>query len=331
MSHRGTFCFQRPVTRESANREKIFLIKKMKQAHPIQNPFHEQLINDFTDYLEQSGYRRSTLRMLPGCVKEFLWRMEGAGISIAIQEIKREHVLGHHEYLQQRPNYRRPGGLSEMMIGHHMYSLRVFFNWLLHTGRIDSHPMSKLKFRSPKSNTREVLTRKEIRTMYECCQAWKERALLALYYGCGLRCSEGIHLTTNDVKLREGLLYVRSGKGGKSRAVPMSSKVRKDLEGYLYHERFALAQVNNYMTNTRGQGMSGESMNELLKKLLQRADIDKQITLHSLRHSIATHLLASGLGVEQVRDFLGHKHIESTQVYTKVNQKQFRKWIWKNT
>ena len=76
------------------------------------------------------------------------------------------------------------------------------------------------------------------------------------------------------------------------------------------------------MTNRTHKRIRGSSYNSILKKLLERAGIQKEITLHCLRHSIATHLLESGLSVEYVRDFLGHKHLESTQIYTRVKNKQ---------
>ncbi len=80
-----------------------------------------------------------------------------------------------------------------------------------------------------------------------------------------------------------------------------------------------------FMTDQKGNRMSGKSLNRLLKKILERTEIKKETTLHHLRHSIATHLLESGLGIESVRDFLGHGHLETTQIYAKVHQYQLKK------
>lgn len=295
------------------------------KRHHLTDPIHQQLIKDLKGYLEPLGYQPGTVKMLLTCTQEFLWKL-GTGNRSLDDTVQSADILKHHEYLQQRPNYNQSGGLSEMMIHHHLYSLRVFFDWLQQTNQINHHPMSKLKFKRPKTNPREVLTALEIKALYEACINLKERAMLSLFYGCGLRRSEGIRLAVDDVKFKEGMLYVRSGKGGRSRAVPMSKGVQGDLESYLNQERFAQPGTTSYLTNTKGLAMSGDSMNRLLKPLLHRAEITKEISLHSLRHSIATHLLSGGLSVEYVRDFLGHKHIESTQVYTRVNQKQFRKW-----
>lgn len=312
--HKYTFCIWRPVTQEKTYRE-------MKNHKPT-NPIYCEQLRDFKTYLETLGYQPGTINMLLMCVKEFLGRMDG----ISIQEVTQRQVLTHHEYLQQRPNRRKPGGLSEMMVHHHLYSLRVFFDWLQQSGRINRHPMSRLKFRRPKTLQRETFTKQEVQKLYASCSTWKERAVLHLFYGCGLRRNEGVRLNLEDVKFKENVLYVREGKGGKSRIVPMSEKVREELQGYCYRERKPAPGERSFMINTRGLRMSGLSYNRLLKDLLQKSGIDKAITLHSLRHSIATHLLDNGLPVEYVRDFLGHKHIESTQVYTRVNQKQFRRW-----
>jgi len=99
----------------------------------------------------------------------------------------------------------------------------------------------------------------------------------------------------------------------------MSHRVRKDLLNYLEKGRGSSLELA-LILNRNGLRMSGESFNRTLKKLIERTDIQKVITLHSLRHSIATHLLESNLSIEKVRDFLGHKHLESTQIYTRIHE-----------
>jgi integrase/recombinase XerD len=263
---------------------------------------------------------------LPGCVHDFLTRQQ----VIDLQQVAPEMIISYHTYLQQRPNKRRPGGLSESFIHHHIYSLRVFFDWLEQGGQIDENPMSYLQFPKPTSKPREVLSTIEMKELYQTCSTLREKAVLHLFYGCGLRRSEGVQLNIRDIHLRSGLLYVRQGKGGKSRTVPLTDTITEDLKNYYYHERGsyikALTADNQqaFILNNRGNRMKGNGYNILLKRLLERAAINKEICLHGLRHSIATHLLESGLPVEYVRDFLGHKHLESTQIYTRVSQKQLR-------
>lgn len=108
----------------------------------------------------------------------------------------------------------------------------------------------------------------------------------------------------------------------------MTQKVGKELESYYLEERINQTKVRDteaFILDTTGVRISGDSCNRLLKKILERLEIKKEITLHHLRHSIATHLLESGLSIESVRDFLGHGHLETTQIYAKVSQKQLQK------
>ena len=292
--------------------------------HPLTRPLHRHMLDAFKAYVTTVGYQPPTIQMLQRCSQEFLWKLEADNRELS--KVESADILSHYTYLQERPNAHRPGGLSAMMVHHHLYSLRVFFDWLQRTGQLSYHPMSTLTFPRPTTTPREIVTLSEVKALYGACGSWKERALLGLFYGCGLRRSEGAGLAVNDIQFTEGLLYVRLGKGGRARAIPMSRVVRDDLQTYLVQERRARAGVSSYLLNTLGRPMSGESMNHLLQTLLHRTMIVKPITLHSLRHSIATHLLASGLSVEHVRDFLGHKHLESTQVYTRITKTQFNTW-----
>jgi integrase/recombinase XerD len=156
----------------------------------------------------------------------------------------------------------------------------------------------------------------------------REKALLALFYGCGLRRSEAEKLNIDDVNFKNQLLYVRMGKGKRRRVVPMTEQVKRDLENYYKNERIIYTKeltADNQkalMLNNHGNRMLGNGYWNKFKCLAQKAGLPKQISLHHLRHSIATHLLESGLSIEQVRDFLGHRHLESTQIYTRVKFNQ---------
>lgn len=279
----------------------------------------EALIKEFKECLQKLGYSKTTVNMLPACAREFL---EAQKI-INLEVMQPYHILAHHEYLKERPHKRKAGGLSEQHISHHLYSLKVFFAWLEQTCQITENPISSLSFATPRQKQRETLSREEIQQLYEVAENYQEKALLSLFYGCGLRRAEAEKLKVKDVHFRSSLLYVREGKGAKRRVVPMSEKVRQDLQNYLYQERYALPAETAFLCNTRGRRMRGASCMRILKQLLERAAIKREpIQLHSLRHSIATHLLAAGLPVEQVREFLGHQHLESTQIYTKVSKEQ---------
>jgi integrase/recombinase XerD len=293
----------------------------MFKLHHIE---HNHLVKNFADHLQRLGYGKGSQRMLPKCVQEFLYRQEREGF-YDLAQITSTDITDHHEYLQQRPNLRRPGGLSEMMVNHHVYALKLFFNWLQELRTIEENPMSALYFEKPTSKGHEVLTREEITNLYETCTTLKERAILHVYYGCGLRRNEGAKLNVGDLHFRSKMLYVREGKGGKSRAIPMTEKVSEELKSYCYQERKAKQHEISFFVSQFGTRLHGQDANIVLKKLCKAAQINKEISLHSLRHSIATHLLEGGLSVEYVRDFLGHAYLETTQRYTHI--KNLAAWI----
>ena len=290
------------------------------------------IIKQYRIYLERMGYSKTSIAMLPNCTRDFLkftsqfYPYQGRKL---IQSIESKDIRAYHQYLQERPNKKRTGGLSESYINHHLYSLKIFFAWQEELGVTTTNPISSLSFKKPTTKPREILSVAEIKQLYEATETLKEKAILSLFYGCGLRRTEGEKLNLKDIHFRSGILYVREGKSGKRRAVPMSKKVSQDLKDYAYQERFARPNEPAAITNRIGTRITGSSCNDLLKSVLKKTRIEKQITLHSLRHSIATHLLERGLSVEYVRGFLGHKHLESTQIYTRVKNKQL--WNLSNT
>jgi len=284
---------------------------------------YDQIIKDFRSYLQQLGYSKSSVRMLPDCVEAFL---DHNNIT-EIKQTNQEQIRVFYKWLQQRPHKRQEGGLSEQYINHHIYGLKVFFSWLETTGQISENPISVMRFRKPTPNRREPFTQEEIKALFKACETIKETALLHLFYSCGLRRTEAVRLNTRDIHFKQQILYVREGKGTKRRAIPMTARVSQELEAYYLSEREQrnTKDQDAFMLNRIGTGMSGDSYNRRLKEIAARTEIKRAISLHYLRHSIATHLLESGLPVEYVRDFLGHSHLEATQIYAKVYQNQIRK------
>ena len=298
---------------------------------PIYDKGNREALEGFSRWLGILGHHRTTLEMLPSCAREFLHHMERQGEK-GIKGIALYHVQGHLSYLENRPNQRQKGGLSNSMLNHHVYAIRKFFHYLEQMGHISGSPVNGLRWGPLKPPARETLTREEVRLLYGACETLKDRAILALFYGCGLRRAEAERLDIRGLRLKARALHVEKGKGGKSRQVPISKRAAEDLKNYLYGERPPEIRRHSPpdapVLNKKGYRMSGASYNQRLKELVQKTGdktlILKTVSLHTLRHSIATHLLANGLPVESVRDFLGHRHLESTQHYTRVNIGQLR-------
>ena len=144
--------------------------------------------------------------------------------------------------------------------------------------------------------------------------------MLSIYYGCGLRKSEGINLEVNDILFERKLVHVKKSKNNQERYVPITASNLKYVEQYIYNARSLLLNEDitedSLFINEKGRALTGQTLYLRLKQLCEKAKINKQIGLHTLRHSIATHLLQAGIELEQIALFLGHRSLESTQIYT---------------
>jgi integrase/recombinase XerD len=175
----------------------------------------------------------------------------------------------------------------------------------------------------------QVLTQDEIKTLYNCipdtyqslcfekrqAKHYELKLIFALYYGCGLRYSEGWNLCIQDVDFDKKTVFVRQGKNYKDRIVPMSDGVYRDLQDYVYNFRHRLKLNHNRLF------VCGKSTTKDKLKYLQNACNDeniraKRLSLHILRHSVATHLLQNGMSIENISLFLGHNSLDTTQIYT---------------
>lgn len=307
---------------------------------PLNNTHFEGLFRDFFQNIRVRGYSRGKNTSYPYHVREFLFFIENRDI-VDICDVKATDVIAYYEYLRERPNYKRGGSLSDSMINTHMYSLRLFFDFLMDAGIRDSSPAHLPKFSLGKYKEREILTEEEVKLVYKLCANKRERALMSIAYGCGLRRTEIAKLNVNDVVFHHATVTVRDGKYGKSRVIPLSDGVLRDLKEYLINERpnYATkktnADPNAFFLNNTGIRASGAYLNTMMKNMIARTQspnlLKKEITLHCLRHSIATHLQDHGASIEFVQEFLGHVSMDTSMLYSKRRkqrlkiQKQFRR------
>lgn len=307
----------------------------------VVNENYKKLAQSFYQYQKRLGYVPNSYKARFNYLNEFLHWLECKGntdiTSVTAQEIKE-----YYNYISSRPSKKDGGALSQKTTHSHMRILRDLFEMLLQNEVIKINPTSVLKFPYPQeNNTRNVLTQEEITNLYEVTETAQERTILSLAYGCGLRVAELVSCNIEDIKLKEKIIIIPKGKGNKRRVVPLSNGVVKDLSNYYYNEREALTKgrdyklkpsnINAFMLNSRGGRMQKDTYNKHLKILIEKTENEtlkeKEITIHCLRHSIATHLLEQGVAVEQVRIFLGHSQLETTQIYTHINQNQLRNLI----
>lgn len=276
----------------------------------------KEQITLFKQYLQALGYGKSTVQSLPEMVADY-YSFNGKNES-------KKAVENYLEYLQDRPSKRGEGGLSSSYIAQHHYALKIYFGWQLKRGKIKSSPLVGIK--RPQVDHPEVLyySEGEIARLKMACETEKELAALALFYGCGLRRSEAEKLEIKDIDFANKLLQVRKGKGGVSRKIPMSPGTKKALLDQIKKE-----ESGHVISNRLGRKMQGASYIKMLEKAAKKAGWEQRVRLHSFRHSIATHLLKRGMPVEQLQRFLGHKQLESTMVYVRVENSQL--WTLSDT
>lgn len=293
----------------------------------IQTPAYQNLHKDFDTLIRSRNYKAKSYQP---AVREFLIWMEQYGIT-KIKEVKTSSMMKYYEYLTERSNQRKLGTLAGKTISMHLLSISIFLDFLLANREIDKAFLIP-RHGSEDQNPRNVLTVEEIKILYKHSENPLEKALLSIAYGCGLRRSELYNLNMADVQRQSGMLVVRKGKFGKRRVVPMSDNVLQDVKDYFSNYRYlkpSNGQIEDaFFINEKGTRMSGNILNKTLKKIISRTEnqtiIDKEITLHCLRHSIAFHLAENNAGIDFIRKFLGHSFINTTSIYSIKDKPQNR-------
>ncbi len=167
-----------------------------------------------------------------------------------------------------------------------------------------------------------VLSREEMRRLLELPKSLKHDVLLKLLYGCGLRCFEVRNIRVADIDFDRKQLYVQEGKGKKDRYVPISEFVIPDIKEYLKLEKPGKWLFNGKPIGRKGGDFdsrySSRGIQWVIKQVASKAEIIKDVTVHTLRHTFATHLLEDGLDIVSIKELLGHQKIETTMVYLHV-------------
>ena len=222
-------------------------------------------------------------------------------------------------------------GLAASSIRRAQSAVRTYFGFLLTEGVLRDDPTERME--SPKTGRSlpQVLSHAEVERLVESPEIehpmyWRDRAILEVLYGAGLRVSEAAGLPIRSILADEGLLLV-FGKGSKERLVPVGGAALRALDRYLREVRPGLDRGKGkgiVFLNQRGTPLSRMSVWTLVKTAAARAGIEKEVSPHTLRHSFATHLLEGGADLAAVQELLGHADISTTQIYTHVDREYLR-------
>jgi integrase/recombinase XerD len=191
-----------------------------------------------------------------------------------------------------------------------VYGLRYYFRHIGHNKRAFSLPAIKKEAALP-----TILNQGELRMLFKAPTTLKHRVLLALVYSAGLRSQEAANLKIGDVDFERMTIHIRKSKYNKDRIVPLSGHIAKGLEKYM-----AADKPRTYLFNGREPDgrYSQKGLSWIMREALKKTAIAKDVNLHSLRHSYATHLLEQGVNIVTVKNLLGHAQIKTTMIYLHV-------------
>jgi integrase/recombinase XerD len=276
----------------------------------------ENTINDFRRELLNLGYSKTVVDNYPKYAQNLLDYTEENP-----QKISETHIKNYYQYLKTKPSRTTKKTISESHIYSQLLAIKLYFEYLERTKTIKRNPYN-LRIKQITKNERIVFTQEEIQILYKNTQNLEEKIILHLCYGCGLRRNEVELLNLKDISFEQKLLFIRKGKGKKRRVIPLTEAIVKDLKEYCINTEIVRKETQeSFLINSLGNPIKGNTIYKTFKKILQRTQILKpeNYCLHSLRHSIATHLLENEMSIEMVRDFLGHSQLVSTQIYTRIN------------
>jgi len=286
-------------------------------------------VANYKEWLDILGYAESTVYYLPNHLQEFFYYLECHGHN-DLKAITTQTIKNYYQELQQRANQRQSGSLSKSYLNKHQQALKKFKEYLQNHNYKDFNVHLKSET-NPTEEKLNILTQSEIKQLFSATEIshneqrfrLRDKAILTVLYSCGLRRTEAVSLDISDVLFDKERIYVRKGKNYKERFVPINRKNAEILEDYIYEARPEFNSKNNteaLFISKQGKRMQGMSLANRLKAIVQAANNknieEKHITLHILRHSIATHLLQQEVALESIKTFLGHSSLESTQIYT---------------
>jgi integrase/recombinase XerD len=284
----------------------------------------DDLLQEFLIYLQvEKGLAKNTLVAYEHDLKKFISYLKQAK-ELALNEIDKNFLAAYFYFLRKR-------GDSPASTARELASLRGFFKFLCMEEYLETNPTIYIETPKLPQKLPRVLSEEEVERLLEIPQGiapltLRDRAMLELMYATGMRVSELVNLTIQQLNL--DFAYVRClGKGNKERIIPLGSQAVKSLQVYLEKGRPLLVKnprETALFVNHHGRGITRQGFWKIIKQRAREAGIYKEITPHTLRHSFATHLLANGADLRSVQELLGHADVSTTQIYTHLTKNKLR-------
>ena len=275
---------------------------------PLLTPKGEEDIEKYRKWMESHRYPETTIRTYTGMVTTFLRFISPKEASECTSD----------DLIRLVDEYILPEGLSYSYQNQMVSAVKKFY------GKIYRSVIEPGEFTRPRPQHRlpNVLSKEEVKRVLDAPVNEKHRVMLSLIYACGLRRSELIELIPGDLERDRKLLRIRQSKGFKDRVVPISEKVIQMIDLYITHFK---PEKYLFEGQYRGNRYSASSLDKVFKEAVKRAGLKREVTLHGLRHSYATHLLESGTDLRYIQELLGHKSSRTTEIYTHVTTKSIQK------
>ena len=264
-------------------------------------------IEKFKQWMHSKRYSPSTIKTYSEALKSFLIFYREKPVA----EITNEDVIVYNN------DYILKNNLSASFQNQIVNAIKLFFQTIRET------KMMVDKIHRPKRSKLlpNVLSKEEVKSIIEALTNVKHKTMLSLIYACGLRRSELLNLTFKDIQSDRKLLVIKQSKGKKDRIVPISDKIIEMLRDY--YKQY-LPKTWLFEGQQESTKYSDRSLEEVLKKSIRLAGINKPVSLHWLRHSYATHLLESGTDLRYIQELLGHSSSKTTEIYTHVSTKNIQ-------
>jgi integrase/recombinase XerD len=293
------------------------------------NPSYIALTAAFKNYLQTLGFAATTCYDYPLFITTFLKYLQQKNIT-HITQLTTKHIYDYYFFIEQKRSERTKQTFSTAHLNRIYGATDKFLEFLHHNGMQAAPSPLKHTTERIRKKQLQVLTAGEVQQLYNAIPltfndftfALREqrqavlKLVLDLCYGCGLRRTEALFLKTTDINFEQKIIHLKQGKNYKDRLIPMSKKVDEGLQDFIYNHHKSFTRRSEYVYPF-GNGAIPEAL-QMLTLQCSQAIQNKKPSLHTLRHSIATHLLQNGMTIESIAKFLGHSTLESTKIYTHI-------------
>ncbi|HYK74581.1 MAG TPA: site-specific tyrosine recombinase XerD [Pseudoneobacillus sp.] len=283
-------------------------------------------LKDFIHFLlVEKGLAQNTIISYERDLKSYLGYLKDTENISDLNEVKRVQIVHFLGHLKDQNK-------SSKTLARHTASVRAFHQFLIREKVTEHDPTVHLESPQLERSLPKVLSMEEVETLLESPKlknhfGYRDKAMLELLYATGMRVSELIGLNLGDVHLTMG--FVRCiGKGNKERIIPIGNTAANIIKTYIEKARYKFLsgkqREDALFLNHHGKRLTRQGFWKILKKLVNEAGIEKELTPHTLRHSFATHLLENGADLRAVQEMLGHADISTTQIYTHVTKTRLK-------